>query len=552
MKSTTPESLADVLIVLRAGLGDALTCYILDSDTENLEALVLSSEAPSSAQQSVLSFLRQVTGMPATSDAPEANRAQVLRAIVATADESGRTIASHLREQAGGDVSAPGGADDLENAIAQLAVDTFPTFLLPPDDEPFPFPRIGAGIYVTRQVFRHSQRQTFEDELVKRKPIGRLFVEPEGNSGGGPGTMLWRNTGQGGSLQATMLPETILGGAWRHVRDENPTPAVFAAEAIAQLKLVLEVLRGRTKPIEAKFAFTGILLPDGMDSTDFADGFIEPVGDRDRELAPPSLQQQLTGNDAAGNSVVINYDGDVLLRASFPLKAKAEPWDSGGTPTSWPEEVQVPDKLEKVIERLRLSLLLAVKRDHRVQLVPTWRLYDDPFGYGTVTSWFDPKNAVGIMPTKLTADEVQSWKDWYSRLRSPHVDRIQLAVTRVIKAVAERREPADVLIDSVIAWENLFGTSEGEPTLRVTASMALLLESDKVKRKKLRKRLAEIYRLRSTVVHGSGTVTNAQAPMCQEALDLALQALQVVTKDRIDVLELPDGAARSLHLILGS
>lgn len=121
----------------------------------------------------------------------------------------------------------------------------------------------------------------------------------------------------------------------------------------------------------------------------------------------------------------------------------------------------------------------------------------------------------------------------------------------MVRAAAERREPSDVLIDSVIAWENLFGTKEGEPTLRVTASLALLLESEPEARRKLRTKLASIYTLRSNVVHGNSALNRSQYPLCYEALDIAIRALRVLLSDRVDVLAQRDGALRSLYLILG-
>ena len=80
------------------------------------------------------------------------------------------------------------------------------------------------------------------------------------------------------------------------------------------------------------------------------------------------------------------------------------------------------------------------------------------------------------MPVQLTEAEVAAWGEWYARLSTAHVTRISLALSRILRALAERREPSDVLIDSVIAWENLFGTSEGEPTFRVSTCLAVLLE----------------------------------------------------------------------------
>jgi hypothetical protein len=107
-----------------------------------------------------------------------------------------------------------------------------------------------------------------------------------------------------------------------------------------------------------------------------------------------------------------------------------------------------------------------------------------------------------------------------------------------------------VLIDSVIAWENLFGSKEGEPTFRVTTCLALLLERSFQARKDLKKRLSDIYALRSKVVHGGGNLKESEYPKCQDALDAAIDAIRVLVTERTDLLELPDGAARSAALLL--
>jgi hypothetical protein len=238
------------------------------------------------------------------------------------------------------------------------------------------------------------------------------------------------------------------------------------------------------------------------------------------------------------------------LRMRFPLKVRIEAPPAAGEVNAWPEDMQPPAALDRSVERLRLSLLLAVRRDSAAQLLPTWRYFDDPLGYGIASSWFDPRNAVGFVPIKLTAEEVASVSHWYDTLSHPRFDKIGVALRRIIKAVAERREPADVLIDSVIAWENIFGTSEGEPTLRVTASLAILLEPNLDKREALRRELNAIYRLRSKLVHGSYELSIADGPLCQTALDIALSTLRMLADKRGDVLEKADGAERSLYVIL--
>jgi Apea-like HEPN len=208
--------------------------------------------------------------------------------------------------------------------------------------------------------------------------------------------------------------------------------------------------------------------------------------------------------------------------------------------------------LERTILRLRFSLMLAAEREGRVQLVPTWRSYDDPLSQGYNLSWSDPRQGTGIIAVQLTDEEVGAWGEWYARLSTAHVDRIELGLTRTMRAIAERREPSDVLVDSVIAWESMFGSRQGEPTLRVTTSMAKLLETTDQAREQLRRKLVDIYSLRSDIVHGNRHLKESEYAKCQEALDLAVRAIRVLVTDRTDILKLTDGAARSNALLLGS
>jgi Apea-like HEPN len=117
--------------------------------------------------------------------------------------------------------------------------------------------------------------------------------------------------------------------------------------------------------------------------------------------------------------------------------------------------------------------------------------------------------------------------------------------------VAVWREPMDVFIDAVIAWESLFGTTEGEPTFRVTTCLAALLEDDPARRVELKSQLGKIYALRSKVVHGSGDLKASEYPRCQ-ALEVAIRAVRNLLADRNDLLRISDTAVRSATLLLGA
>jgi hypothetical protein len=169
---------------------------------------------------------------------------------------------------------------------------------------------------------------------------------------------------------------------------------------------------------------------------------------------------------------------------------------------------------------------------------------------GIGISWSDPRWGRGLTPVQLTEAEVVAWGEWYRLLRASQAKKIEVAITRVLKALAERREPSDVLIDSVIAWENIFGTAEGEPTFRVTACLAKLLKDSLAERRTLRKELADIYRLRSAVVHGNRSLTNAEFSQCDRALDVAIDAIRTLVDKRSDLLAEGDGGFRSAAVLL--
>jgi len=252
--------------------------------------------------------------------------------------------------------------------------------------------------------------------------------------------------------------------------------------------------------------------------------------------------------DAEGTRTYISYAGDVIL--DFPHRYKA--WLPGPShdETAWREKVPDPPELDQAILWLRASLVLALKREHRAHIVETWRHVNDPLALGIGVAWRDPRWGRGLIPIELAESEVAAWADWYRLLRATNAKRIELAITRVLKAVAERREPADVLIDSVIAWENIFGTADGEPTFRVTACLAKLLKESLAERRQLRKDLIDIYKLRSAVVHGSRPLVEADFGQCDRALDVAINAIRVLVDKRPDLLAVGDGGSRSIAVLL--
>jgi Apea-like HEPN len=539
------QSIQVVLTWVEGAIGPKLLAYLLGSDLDLLQLMISGDRQPPEKQADVISTFSELReNLP--DELREAMATQLISAWLMQVGDDGKTVARSMHEHVSGVDAMPAGRDELENALVALAADGYPALLFPPDPTPVPM-REEISIWFSSLMYRHPQARNFSDAALRDPVLKKVFAEE--NEQTGHMAMIYHNTGSGGTVQLSALPEIMLLNGWRRLRNGARSPKALADEALQELRLARDVLAGKRRTILARTAFACILLPANT-RLQLREGLVRPVTDADRQLAPESLKGQLSGTDPAGRSTTINYDGDVILEYKYPYKVRAVQLSQADVSTPAPDDMRPPAALNRTATSLRFSLMLAVERDPRAQLVQTWRYFEIPLTQGFTMSWHDPRRGTGIMPTELTEAEVEAWGAWYERLNNAHLDKIELALTRILRAIAERLEPSDVLIDSVIAWESLFGSAEGEPTFRVTTCLATLLEQSLEARMDLRKRLSGIYALRSKVVHGNRNLKESEYPKCQEALTVAIDAVRALITQRPDILALPDGTARSTALLL--
>ena len=153
------------------------------------------------------------------------------------------------------------------------------------------------------------------------------------------------------------------------------------------------------------------------------------------------------------------------------------------------------------IERLKFSLLLAIRDTVAPVREAFWEIHN-PVSRLT-DSFSRPAYEITYSGDVETIDpaaagDFAAWWNKTDRIPGP----LRIGMRRLLKAAGERDDPIDVLVDAVVAWENLFG-SKTESTFRVTAAVATLLDpSDKEQRDALQKELSGIYDRRSRLVHG--------------------------------------------------
>ncbi|MCZ2820774.1 HEPN domain-containing protein [Modestobacter sp. VKM Ac-2977] len=497
-------------------------------------------------------IVRQINGVLATvvgeAEDPKA-MGEFLRYRLSE-EVDGEVLALTLHKQAGGVVSLPETTDRLDGLVVRMAAECYSTLLLPPDPFWADFPAGRLSTNATSLLFRHHLAAEFQAGVVSDAELAKIFKN-ETDHTGRTTDMIYRSTGRGNSLQLWSLLELIMAGAWRARPADGATPVIshYCQLALDRWQLVRRLLTTKSQvSVPAWFAFAGVRLPGGPYT--FGDLVLRQAGDQDGDRVPKSIRGQLQTTNPDGEVVAIDYAGDVVAEAQVPYLVRFRAESDDSLP-EWPADLVKANRTAELTEQLRVSLLLAVRREQRVQIAPSWQSIDDPLDQYPSQGWSDPRQVVGLMPTILSEEEVGEWQTWFGYVASPGSERLAIAMNRIIRATAERRDPVDVLIDSVIAWENMFGSSQGEPTLRVTASLALLLRSDPTERLDLREKLGKIYTLRSKAVHGSSQPKQTEIALCYEALDFAIAALRRIFGDRPDLLTEKDGTGRSLKLILG-
>ena len=171
-----------------------------------------------------------------------------------------------------------------------------------------------------------------------------------------------------------------------------------------------------------------------------------------------------------------------------------------------------------------LSCALA-SDDPKNPMVPvmTWRTTILPFDSG---GWYSYSLTMPNFSPGINFDHrVSELERWAGIVNQEHVEEIDIAAKRLVSAVAHRTNKTDALIDAVMVWENLLGTSN-EVTFRVSAALSKLIETDSTRRMEVKKNLSSIYSVRSRVVHGSQVDANKVASASSEAIETAVNSLR--------------------------
>jgi hypothetical protein len=193
-------------------------------------------------------------------------------------------------------------------------------------------------------------------------------------------------------------------------------------------------------------------------------------------------------------------------------------------PTQLPSGIPVTSGIEGARRLLPMAFALASHQHPRCAPMVTFEAALIPLV--ALNSYRNPGILYPHQPTpRLTSEELEAAEAWAERLEESRAGSLQITERRLVSAIAQRAEKDDALIDAVIAWESLVGTRY-RTTARVAGALTNLLEGEAPERPALRRRLLEIYDLRSRVVHGDLTGGDDVSAASNQAIDIGLHAVR--------------------------
>ncbi|WP_430591478.1 hypothetical protein [Humidisolicoccus flavus] len=452
------------------------------------------------------------------------------------------SVGNAFRRVSGGVIYEPSSElTETDLALAELAIYYYPASLVSP-------PEVGFYSDFIPPIGSRAMHSRFESLILGDPAVMTLFSENEPSTGQHGSSN--RSTGQSNGHQLSLLA-SMLTRAGRNLAGavtDKPAPHDVVAATLDSLAIIRSSLHGEAPRVPARIGLVGVVLPAEVDELDLGWGRLRKTDARDEPVVrSTSIKGEFSTSDADGNIVLAKYSGDVVLELKLPYKININRPQKAFT---WPKERDENRLLiEQSIENVRLGLLLSSPESKPV-IAESWTTIFDPLATGPSLSWRDTANVHGLTAIQANERQARDWALWTTRVHEHRTQSIKIALRRLLTAVSDRSVPEDVLVDSVIVWENLFG-AKTETTFRVTASLAWLLGESAADRVALQSQYKAIYTARSRVVHGDPTIKpDAIQSRSSEAVEVSIEALRAVFTSHVHLLQISTSEDRGLQLML--
>jgi hypothetical protein len=508
--------------------GEDMLCFIANLTTEEFAAVRDDGPLPDGERGAVLGELLGAAAVLATRPHPQFLVGNLC--IGMGGDES--PVQQWLR-RAGRTVAPSPTSDPVLAELRALAVDLYPLLLMPRGE--LPFGHTGGAAY------QHPRHKALVEVLRADPAISRLVPGPTEK---GALVMVYRSTGSGSSVQVEMLGETLVNAGWDRLRARGVRDLAALEAAIDEVVATLRsAAAGRPATCPALLAFAGLTLPHGVDEVVLPFGRLRRAREADRWLFPAGLTGGLEATDEAGTRTRIDYAGDVVLETAVPYVVQVDLDNTEG----WPANLSDGRVLWDRADTLSLAAALGIVRTEVTVIGSTWNAVFDPLAVAPQSGYRDARSYRGLSAVAPTAAEMADVAQWVTRIDAAQSASIAVGIRRTLSSLRERNDAADSLVDGVIAWENMFGTGQGEITFRVSMAMARLLSDSEAGREALRDEVATLYSLRSKVVHGAHIDQARIGFDARRAREITLEMWRVIFRDEPGLIALKE-RARALLL----
>lgn len=367
-----------------------------------------------------------------------------------------------------------------------------------PPDMPGSVPHLNDANRVSWLWNRLGDFAALNTELLDQIPELELWIE---RHGGPPWVEL--ASGSGGGIIPDVLAAAMTESAVRTLYFEgiDIELSTLGPEIDRAIRRLSHALEGAPVESVEVIGLSGIRLEAGVE--------IDTPWGRIVAAAEPA-------RTAASNSAFAQTTHAILVRSignGLKLHAKAP---------EFPTAVSTASDVQDWRVLLLFSLRLALGPIRNLGASYTFVSEVNPFVAGQGATWSLRLDWGSPLP--IDAAAAREIEEWSTIVAENHVPSMDVSARR-LALLDPSRDASDRLIDAVIAWENLFGSSS-ETTFKVTGSLAKLLCAEPEQRQNERKRMSAIYSLRSKIVHGAATRAGSVDSSADEALEVAIRGLR--------------------------
>ncbi|MBI3584700.1 MAG: hypothetical protein HY096_12250 [Nitrospinae bacterium] len=401
-------------------------------------------------------------------------------------------------------------SDKVVYLLSKLALEIYPLFLIKTSGRIFD----PSYFHINSSPYRFPDEKVLFKEIINDTSLKKMFSNIGKDEIDTTGHFM-ASSGRGGGLQLAGLPSTIITTAYELMRLRGE---LSQESLISSITKVAEIMRSVAEgelvqvPVFVGFHNVGF---DGFDSLDTDWGLLRSYNEGILELIPPTARPSTLG----GSNYILGF----VLESKYPYKVD---FNVATESKSWPPELnQARGHLVNLQENLGLTFAIAIERTPPVGITPAWTLIVDPLSSGTTISW-NPRPNSPVDFHLCNVNDKNSIRKWCSSINNIEDNKIRIAIRLILSSINERMNPIDGFVDSVIAWENLFG-GNAELSFRISAAIARLLKGDEESRHAFQKKIVDLYNDRSKIVHGIKEISYEEAVSKRnECLGIALNCLR--------------------------